>query len=245
MRDAPTQLELFGSSASRSAATAPSSPCSSAPTTSSSGPPPSTTTAAIGTTPTVRAQASSTPGSAGSAGSSSRAARSTAGSGPQVTMPIFTARVDIGRVCRHKCRAAPMVGGSSDDVSRREGGRGHRARDLGPTSRSHASPCGGWARVSDTFVRRYLWIADTTPPCQIPPRQGQPATPSALPPAALRGRARPLDLVERPGEQRAHRIGAGEVGGLTAGSWLYLIAWQELRRLTRLPAARVVQRDDR
>jgi hypothetical protein len=43
--------------------------------------------------------------------------------------------------------------------------------------------------------QRSLLVADSLPP----------------PPAALRGRARSLDLVERPGEQRAHRIGAGEI----------------------------------
>jgi hypothetical protein len=32
------------------------------------------------------------------------------------------------------------------------------------------------------------------------------------------------------------------IGGLTGGPWLYLSAWRHLRRLTRLPAARVVQR---
>jgi hypothetical protein len=35
------------------------------------------------------------------------------------------------------------------------------------------------------------------------------------------------------------------LGGLTGGPWLYLSAWRDLRRLTRLPAARVVQRSDR
>lgn len=37
------------------------------------------------------------------------------------------------------------------------------------------------------------------------------ATAARSPPAAVRRRARSLDLIERLGQQRAHRIGAGEV----------------------------------
>src|SRR4051812_20861614 len=57
--------------------------------------------------------------------------------------------------------------------------------------------------ITANSARRSFFAADSLPPPALPR--------GALPTAALRGRARSLDLVERPGQQRAHRIGAAEV----------------------------------
>lgn len=122
MIDAPPQLPLFESFASRSSAGAPSSQLSSAPATFSSEPLMSTMIAATSTTRTVHASASSTRAGVGSAATSSSGAKSTAASGPQATLPMITARphtVDRMLVvprpttradCEQEARPCPWVG---------------------------------------------------------------------------------------------------------------------------------------